>query len=88
MFAGWFIGSGYCTVLIFGVYVLNAGIRNCHVLIIINRIWAVFLAAFLPATAQPTGSLVDVLGRLAGGAAVYSALLHPGLALLPCPVGH
>jgi 7 transmembrane receptor (rhodopsin family) len=41
-FLGWFLGSGYCSVLIFALYIFEAGIRNCHTLISINRIWAVF----------------------------------------------
>ena len=35
-------GDAYCSVMIFGLYLLEAGIQNCHILIAINRIWAVF----------------------------------------------
>ncbi|OQV11952.1 hypothetical protein BV898_13747 [Hypsibius exemplaris] len=42
LYNGWFLGSFYCSVLIFGLYIFEAGIRNCHILISLNRIWAVF----------------------------------------------
>ncbi|OQV20543.1 hypothetical protein BV898_05587 [Hypsibius exemplaris] len=42
LYSGWWLGDGYCSVLVFGLYFLNAGVQNCHILIAINRIWAVF----------------------------------------------
>ncbi|OWA52940.1 hypothetical protein BV898_17382 [Hypsibius exemplaris] len=41
LYSGWWLGDGYCSVLVFGLYFTDAGVQNCHILIAINRIWAV-----------------------------------------------
>ncbi|OQV20544.1 hypothetical protein BV898_05588 [Hypsibius exemplaris] len=36
------LGDTYCSALVFSLYLFNAGVQNCHILIAVNRIWAVF----------------------------------------------
>ncbi|OQV23701.1 hypothetical protein BV898_02437 [Hypsibius exemplaris] len=41
LYSGWWLGSAYCSVYQYGTYMLEAGIRVCHTLITVNRLWAV-----------------------------------------------
>lgn len=38
---GWFLGNTVCTVYVYGFVVLNATMGTSHLLIILNRLWAV-----------------------------------------------
>ena len=39
----WWLGNSMCTFYQYGFFVLNASMGNCHLLIILNRLWAVTL---------------------------------------------
>lgn len=41
LYPGWRLSWGSCTLYIYSLYVVEAGIRTSHVLITVNRIWAV-----------------------------------------------
>ena len=40
LYSGWWLSAEYCSVYIYANWVLEAAIRNCHVLITLNRVWA------------------------------------------------
>lgn len=41
LYPGWWIGYGYCTLLMYGLYVINLGSLLAHAAITANRLWAV-----------------------------------------------
>ncbi|GAV00685.1 hypothetical protein RvY_11499 [Ramazzottius varieornatus] len=73
----WWLGTHVCTLYLYGFFVLNASMGNCHLLIILNRLWAVTF----PMSYRTTHSRSLAIKICVGMWVYLHACLFPGVVL-------